>query len=96
MQFLLACLLMWGAFMRKPIPAGFLTLATAYGVHFITSLLQIQQWTPSGLLVEAQRLAPGFTPSLLIPLAVSVLAIALMIFFTVSQLKRIEWNTRTT
>lgn len=96
MQFLLACLLMWGVFLRKPIPAGFLTLATAYGIHFIASLLQFQQWTPSGLLIEAQRLAPGFASPLLIPLAVTVLTIFLMIFSTLSRLKRLEWNMRTT
>jgi hypothetical protein len=96
MQFLIACLLMWGAIMRKPIATGFLTLATAYGIHFTASLLQIQQWTPSGLLVEAGRLAPGANLQLLIPLAVTIISITLMISLTLSRLKRLEWNARTT
>jgi hypothetical protein len=96
MLFLLSCLLMWGAFMKKPIPAGFLTLATAYGIHFISSLLSVQEWTPSGLLLEAQSLTPAAASSLLVSLAVTILLIVLMAVLTLSRLRRMEWNTRNT
>lgn len=94
MLFLLSCLIMWGVFMKKPIPTGFLTLATAYGIHFISSLLGVQHWTPSGLLTEAQRLIPEINKSLFIPLAVTVLLISFMTAFAVYRLRRIEWNSR--
>ena len=94
MLFLLACLIMWGVLMKKPIPAGFLTLATAYGIHFIASLLNVVVWTPSGLLEEAVKLTPTATPSLFIPLAVTLLLVIVMIALTLSRFKRMEWNTR--
>lgn len=95
MLFLLSCLLMWGVLRKKPISAGFSALATVYGIHFLSSLLRIQQWTPSGLLAQAQKLeAPAASP-VFVPLAVTALASGLMIAFTLSRLKRMEWNART-
>lgn len=44
--FLLSCLMLWGVLMRKPISAGFLTLTTTFGIHFISSLLRFTKWTP--------------------------------------------------
>ena len=92
--FLLSCLMTWGVLIRRPIPAGFLTLVTAFGIHFISSLLNIQRWTPSGLLVEAQKLMPSVTPSLLIPIAVTALIIVFMTVLTLSRLRNLEWNVR--
>ena len=91
--FLLSCLT-WGVLIRRPIPAGFLTLVTAFGIHFISSLLNIQRWTPSGLLVEAQKLMPSVNPSLLIPIAVTALIIVFMTVLTLSRLRNLEWNVR--
>lgn len=96
MLFLISCLTAYGVLIKKPIPAGFLTLATAYGIHFAASLLRLQSWTPSGLLAEAQKLMPVLTPSLLTPLAVTALLVTLLIFFSLFRLGRMEWNTRNT
>lgn len=95
MLFLLSCLLIWGTFVKNPIPTGFLVLTTAFGIHFVSTLLRLQEWTPSGLLIEAQKLTPMFTSSLLIPLIVTMLLILIMTGLTVSRLKGIEWNERT-
>lgn len=94
--FILSCLMMWGTITRKPIPAGFLTLATALGIHFISILFNVQRWTPSGLLVESLKLMPSFTSSLIIPLAVTALLIIIMLFLTLSRLRHMEWNLRVT
>lgn len=75
---------------------GFLTLASAFGIHFISSLFNIHRWTPSGLLVEAQKLMPSINPSLLIPMAVTVLLIIVMTVLTLSRLRQLEWNVRAT
>ncbi len=96
MLFLLSCLIMWGVYAKKPIPAGFLTLATAFGMHFVSALLGFGQWTPSGLLIEAQKLRPEAVSSLFIPLIATVLLIALTLVLTISRLKRLEWNVRST
>ena len=94
MLFLLACVILWGVLVKKPIPAGFLTLATAYGMHFIGSLFGVLAWTPSGLLAEAARLAPAVAPSLFVPLAVTLLLVAAMTTLTLSRLKGVEWSVR--
>ncbi len=92
--FFLSCLIMWGVLTRKPIPTGFLTLATAYGIQVISSLFGIQKWTPSGLLTHAMELNPTLDSSLWIPLVVTVLLIATTIRITTSKLKCMEWSTR--
>jgi len=92
--FLLSCLIMWGILLKKPIAAGFSTLAIAFGMHFISSLLKIQKWTPTGLLVHANKLKPDLSLELIIPFAMTVLLIILMIFISLLQLRNMEWNTR--
>ena len=92
--FLLSCLIMWGVLLKRPIPAGFLTLGTAFGIHFISSLLRFGKWTPSGLLAHANELTPGAGSSLLIPLSITIVLIIFMTLITFAQLKHMEWNTR--
>ncbi|HEY8500517.1 MAG TPA: hypothetical protein VIL89_07860 [Clostridia bacterium] len=94
MLFLLSCLMMWGVLLKRPIPAGFMTLAAAFGIHFISSLLRFEEWTPSGLLAHANRLTPTLDSALLIPLVMTVLLIVFMLILTLSRLKQMEWNTR--
>lgn len=94
--FLLFCLMMWGILVKRPIAAGFITLAMAFGIHFISSLLNVQSWTPSGLLVEAEKLIPSVAPSLFLPLSVTILLMISMMAFTLSRLRRMEWNVRVT
>lgn len=96
MVFLLVCLIMWGAFLKKPIPAGFLTLATAYGLHVAGGLLNVHAWLPSGLLVQAQRLAEPPEPSLAKTLLITVIIGGIMVVFTLMRLKKLEWNERQT
>jgi hypothetical protein len=92
--FLLSCLMMWGVMLKKSIPAGFLTLITAFGIHFISSLLRFIEWTPSGLLAHANELIPTIGLSLLIPLGMTMLLIAVATAITLIRLKRMEWNVR--
>lgn len=92
--FLLSCLIMWGVLLKSPIAAGFLTLATAFGIHLISSLFRVGKWTPSGLLAHANELTPRVGSSLLVPLSMTVLWIIAMTIITFAQLKHMEWNTR--
>jgi hypothetical protein len=94
MVFLLGCLIMWGAILKKPVPAGFLTLATTFGLHFTGGLLGIHTWLPSGLLVQAQRITELTEPSLTITLTITVSLCIAMFLLTLVRLKSIEWNER--
>lgn len=94
--FLLFCLMMWGVLLQRPIPAGFMTLATAFGIHLISSLLKVQSWTPSGLLAEAQKLMPSVAPSLFLSLSVTIVLMISMMMLTLKRLGRMEWNGRVT
>ncbi len=94
MVFLLACLLLWGAIVKKPIAAGIITLATGYGLSFIGGLLRIQSWLPSGLLNEAQLLDTTVSPKLLQTLSVTIAIILAMTTITWLRLKTMEWNER--
>lgn len=96
MVFLLSCIMMWGAILKKPVPAGFLTLASAFGLHFAGGLLGIHQWLPSGLLVQAQRLTEAPESSLFLTMIITIVLIITMFAFTVMRLKSIEWNERQT
>jgi hypothetical protein len=94
MVFLLACIILWGAVLKKPVSAGFLTLATAFGLHFAGGLLGIHAWLPSGLLVQAQRLNEAPEPSLVVTLVVTVALSLSMFALSLMRLKSIEWNER--
>ncbi len=94
--FIISCLMMWGALLKKPIAAGFLTLATAFGMHFISSLLRFGKWTPSGLLAHANELTPTAGSSLFIPLGMTLLLVVSMTVITLERLNYMEWNTRNT
>lgn len=94
--FLLACLLFWGTMMQKPIAAGFMTLATGYGIHFMGGLLGIQTWTPSGLLVAANSLKPMLDVPLVRSLGITFVVCVLLIGGALWRLKWMEWNTRVT
>lgn len=94
MLFLISNLIMWGVLIRKPIGAGFMTLATVFGIDFIASLLNMQKWTPSGLLLEAQTLTTSFTLSSLLSFTLTTILILLIIILTLLKLKYLEWDVR--
>jgi hypothetical protein len=94
MLFLITCLLFWGAVVRKPIAAGFLTCATIYGITIAGSLLKIDPFLPSGLLKEAQFLAVVPSPTLLQTLAITAGLILILYGATLLRLQKLEWNER--
>lgn len=94
MVFVLTCLVMFGTWLKKPIPTGFITLAFVYGLHFLGSILKIDPYLPSGLLAEAQQLSIIPASSLGQTLMVSISIILLMIGITIARLKSMEWNER--
>ncbi|NLV48571.1 MAG: hypothetical protein GXY22_07935 [Clostridiaceae bacterium] len=59
--FILACLILVGSLTSKPIATGLTTLIISYGIHGIGSLLAINKWLPSGLIIQAQTLGKGLS-----------------------------------
>lgn len=94
MVFLLSCLLLLGAWMKKPVAAGILSLLGVYGIHFIGGLFRIHEYLPSGLLVEAQKLSETPPLSLLWTVLITLALIAGMTSLTVMQLRHLEWQAR--
>lgn len=94
MFFLLACLVMWGSILKKPIAAGALSLVTVFGLHFIGGALGFHAYLPSGLLVEAQLLGAVPAASLTQTLFITSGLIILFTAITLLRLKNLEWNER--
>lgn len=94
MFFLVVCVMMWGSLINKPIAAGFLTLATTFGMQFLAGLLQKGSWVPSGLLADATNFSGTVSDTLPLTLAVTAGMIVLMLYVTHVRLGRMEWNGR--
>jgi ABC-2 type transport system permease protein len=94
MLFLLACVLAWGSLSKKPIATGFLTIGTAFSLHFLGSWLRLHAYLPSGLLVEAQQLGEAASSSLPQTLLITAVIILALTAITVQRMKTMEWNER--
>lgn len=94
MVFLLSGLMMWGALIKKPIAAGFMTLATVYGLHITASAFNFPEYVPSGLLAEASKLSETPAASLIKTLCITGIMICIFAAATLICLKKMEWNER--
>ena len=94
MVFVVALLIMWGAILKKPILAGFATLATMFGLHFVGNALRISMYLPAGLLEEAALFAVLPAPSLSQTLSITIGIILILVAATLLRLKTMEWNER--
>ncbi len=94
MVFLLACVVMWGTLVKRPVAAGFMTLATAFGLHFVGGLLDAHEYLPSGLLNEAQKLSETPASSLSKTLFITIGIIIAFMIITLTHLRSMEWNER--
>ena len=94
MVFLLSCLILWGAIIKKPIAAGFLSLGTVFGLQFAGDALSIAQYLPTGLLNEAQMLSEK--PGDGLPAGILITAGLILIFAVISllRLRKLEWTAR--
>jgi hypothetical protein len=94
MVFLVASLIMWGAIIRKPIAAGFVTLGIAYGTSYLGSLLKISSYLPSGLLDSAMSLSAAPDPNMMRTLLTTIALIIAFMGITLIRLRHMEWNQR--
>jgi hypothetical protein len=94
MVFLLVCLIMFGAIVKKPVAAGILTLATGYGLSSLGSLLKIDKYLPTGLISEAGKFNAINSESLILTIGITAGIIIILIIITLVSLKKMEWNQR--
>jgi hypothetical protein len=94
MVFLIASLIMWGSVIKKPIAAGFTTLAVAYGASYLGSLLNISAYLPSGLLNTAMNLNAAPAPNMMQTLLITIALIIAFMGITLLRLRHMEWNQR--
>ena len=92
--FMLAGLLLTGALLKKPIAAGLTTLLATYGLYALGSLLKLNAYLPTGLLVEAQKLTLPAFGDWIGPVSITIGSIAMFIWLTLLRLRRLEWNAR--
>jgi ABC-type transport system involved in multi-copper enzyme maturation permease subunit len=93
MIFLLSCVLMWGVILKKPIPTGFASLGTVYGLHFLGSIFSMEKYLPSGLMMEANRMITESIMDLNV-LVPTVVMVTVMTVTTIFRMKRLTWNGR--
>lgn len=94
MNFLLSCLIFFGSILKKPIAAGFISLAIVYLMQVAGSLFDIHKYLPSGILAHAGQLTSQFSSAIYIPLAVTAGLIITLLMLTYLRLKNLEWNER--
>lgn len=94
MVFLLTCLVFWGVIFQKPIAAGFSSLATVFGLHFLGGALSIQSYLPAGLLKEAELLQEKPGNDMLLIILITAGLIFLLVTFVLARLRRLEWTAR--
>lgn len=90
MVFILGMLIVIGAFVRKPIIAGLLTLIPAYGSGLIGNLFRIDRYLPSGLLTEGNLLAVMPSPAVIETILCTAAIIVLAVGFTLIRLSKME------
>ena len=94
MVFLVASLLLWGTIIKKPIAAGFVTLAVVYGSSQLGGMLGITSYLPSGLLDSAIKLEAAPSWDMVKPLLVTIALILAFMGITLLRLRHMEWNQR--
>lgn len=96
--FILSCIIFVGSITSKPIATGVTTLVISYGTYGIGSLLDINKWLPSGLIIQTQSLAAGTGTSLDADFALTlVITAAIVLLFTalsIFRLRTMEHNRR--
>jgi hypothetical protein len=84
---------MWGVILKKPIPTGFASLGTVYGLHFLGSIFSMEKYLPSGLMMEANRMITESIMDLNV-LVPTVVMVTVMTVTTIFRMKRLTWNGR--
>ena len=92
--FVLSLVMIIGVFFTKPLAAGLVTLVPAYGTHVMSKLLDVQKYTPSGLLNEANLLSCYMNPDAVYSIIITIVASVLLLVLTVKLLEKRELARR--
>ena len=94
MIFILSVLVFLGTLLRNQIIVGLLTLIIAYFSRLFGNLLDINEFTPSGLLIEAEKLTTGSEPGLYICVAITLGITALLTMAAIAKLRKTDLTKR--
>lgn len=92
--FVVALIITFGTFVKKPIGTGLLTVGTVYVLSFVGSLFDITNYLPSGLHTEAIQFTNSFPTEVWGTIGITVVLTGLLLFLTMKQLEAAEWNQR--
>lgn len=93
-MFVLGLIMLAGSFAKKPMTAGLLALVPAYGTHILSSLLNVGNYTPAGLLSEAGLIAVKVSSEVMQPIIITIGLVVVMVVLTVLRLQALELARR--
>ncbi|HPJ20728.1 MAG TPA: hypothetical protein PLP30_08055 [Clostridia bacterium] len=94
MVFILSVLIFLGTLIRNQIVVGLTTLLIAYFSRLIGNLLDINEFTPAGLLTEAEKLTTGSGISVYITVAIVLALTAALTGAAILRLSRTDLTRR--
>lgn len=94
MVFILSVLIFLGTLLRNQIVVGLLTLTVAYVSRLLGNVLDINRFTPSGLLTEAEKLTNGSDPKLYICVAITLCITTVLIMAAIIKLRNTDLTRR--
>ncbi|MBN1624390.1 MAG: hypothetical protein JXN10_05400 [Clostridia bacterium] len=94
MVFILSVIVFLGTLMRNQIIVGLLTLIFAYVSRLLGNLLDINGFTPAGLLIEAEKLENGSAAGLYITTAITIGLIVVFVAASILKLRKTDLTRR--
>lgn len=94
MSYLVVCVMMWGAVVKNPVGAGFLTLATTFGMQFVAGLFEKGSFVPAGLMGAAADFSARDAGDTALAIGVTALLMGIMLAVSQLRLATLEWNGR--
>ena len=94
MSYLVVCVMMWGTLVKNPLGAGFLTLATTFGMQFAAGLFQKGSFVPAGLMSAAADFSGRDAGDTAAAIGLTVLLMGVMLAVSQVRLATLEWNGR--
>jgi ABC-2 type transport system permease protein len=88
--FLVSCLIFFGSLLKKPNIAALISITLAYLISPISGLFKVSQYTPAGLLTEANLLTPYFTKNGLVSIIATLGLILIMLTQSVFRMKNVD------
>ena len=94
MVFILSVLVFLGTLLRNQIVVGLLTLIFAYVSRVLSNILDVNRFSPSGLLIEAEKLTKGSDMDMYLCTAITICIIVLLTAGATIKLRKTDLTKR--